>query len=368
LTTPGATAADSNPSANNAAAAVGSPASASPAVEVCGESSASTGAGNGEQRWILTKSEDKAPTARGGMEGEDGSLSMSRRQSVVAVASASGEVELAPLALVQPSRASVEAREKLPSSAPGGPVDVDEPAIPDAAPPEPATEYIPLALARIYKLRLVDDPRPRWLQPSATSPPAQAADAGAEEDPELQAPSTASAVDEYTPEELGSLVRVVFPANGGRIRAQEPPPISEGQQDGGAEPTRYDVVDRDGVVRRTLVVREGRVFRVVAVEGDGGNHGSDGKRARSSIRLGLGDFIFYSILVSEAASYSFTTFCACALVVLGGLGLTLLLLAVRGKALPALPISIFLGVAFYLLTRYFIQPWVQSVLVAQAYV
>ena len=92
------------------------------------------------------------------------------------------------------------------------------------------------------------------------------------------------------------------------------------------------------------------------------------KRARNSIKLGLGDFIFYSILVAEAAGYSYTTFVACTLVILDGLGMTLFLLAVYGKALPALPISIFLGVIFYLLTRYLIQPWIQAIFVANLYV
>lgn len=47
-----------------------------------------------------------------------------------------------------------------------------------------------------------------------------------------------------------------------------------------------------------------------------------------------GDFIFYSVLVSKAALYSFATFASCFLVVLAGLGGTLVLLAVHKKALP----------------------------------
>ena len=46
--------------------------------------------------------------------------------------------------------------------------------------------------------------------------------------------------------------------------------------------------------------------------------------------------------------------------VLLGLGLTLLLLIVAGKALPALPISIFLGVFFYFLGRYTLEPYVDN--------
>ena len=58
----------------------------------------------------------------------------------------------------------------------------------------------------------------------------------------------------------------------------------------------------------------------------------------------------------------------CSLVVLSGLGLTLLLLALRGAALPALPISIFLGVLFYVATMLVIEPWVHEIFLAQVYV
>jgi presenilin 1 len=80
----------------------------------------------------------------------------------------------------------------------------------------------------------------------------------------------------------------------------------------------------------------------------------------SSIKLGLGDFVFYSVLVSRAAVHGFSTCIACGLVILGGLGITLVLLAVFQKALPALPVSIFLGVLFYLCTRTFIVPLLEQ--------
>jgi presenilin 1 len=89
---------------------------------------------------------------------------------------------------------------------------------------------------------------------------------------------------------------------------------------------------------------------------------------RNSIRLGLGDFIFYSVMVAKAAQYSFATFAACMLVILAGLGGTLVLLSVYHHALPALPISIFLGVVFYLVTRLFIEPWIEAVLGRPYYV
>jgi presenilin 1 len=66
--------------------------------------------------------------------------------------------------------------------------------------------------------------------------------------------------------------------------------------------------------------------------------------------------------------YSFTAFASCILVILAGLGGTLLLLSVYHSALPALPISIFLGVFFYLMTRALIQPWIHIIMTEPFYV
>lgn len=76
------------------------------------------------------------------------------------------------------------------------------------------------------------------------------------------------------------------------------------------------------------------------------------------IKLGLGDFVFYSVLVGRAAMYDLMTVYACYLAIISGLGCTLGLLAVCKRALPALPISISLGVLFYLLARLLMEPLV----------
>lgn len=191
----------------------------------------------------------------------------------------------------------------------------------------PVTHRIPLAIAKLYKLPLADDPTPPWRRGERP---------------------------EYTPDELQSTVTAVFPARGGRVLLH-----NRQRRD---HPMRYSVLDRHGVHKRLLFVdTEGKVMEDLREE-------KEDEKDRTSIRLGLGDFIFYSILVSKAALYSFTTFAACTLVILCGLGLTLAILAVRGHALPALPISIFLGVVFYLLTRYSMQPFIEDVFVRQLYV
>lgn len=83
-----------------------------------------------------------------------------------------------------------------------------------------------------------------------------------------------------------------------------------------------------------------------------------GLGASGAIKLGLGDFIFYSVLVGRAALYDFMTVYACYLAIIAGLGITLLLLAFYRRALPALPVSILLGVLFYVLTRLLLESFV----------
>ena len=53
--------------------------------------------------------------------------------------------------------------------------------------------------------------------------------------------------------------------------------------------------------------------------------------------------------------------------VIAGLGITLWLLAVAKKALPALPVSIGLGIAFYFLTRWALEPFVVPAFLTMAY-
>lgn len=187
---------------------------------------------------------------------------------------------------------------------------------------------IPLAIAKLNKLRFVHGPQPSWIR-RAENP---------DQDDILD--------DNWTAEELQRDIEVIFPRGWQIVRHAE-------QREN--EAIRYAVIKPDGSTKRIIFVnQDGKVFED---RRDSSKEKGDEKEGRGSIRLGLGDFIFYSILVSKAALYSFTTFAACVPAVLLGLALTLGILAYGGKALPALPISIFLGVTFYFITRYSVQPW-----------
>ena len=86
-----------------------------------------------------------------------------------------------------------------------------------------------------------------------------------------------------------------------------------------------------------------------------------------SIKLGLGDFIFYSVLVGRAAMYDMLTVFAAYLAIIAGVVATLLLLALFRKALPALPVSIVLGVVFYFAARLLLEPVVLPMTVSMVY-
>ncbi|KAJ0410815.1 hypothetical protein ATCC90586_010138 [Pythium insidiosum] len=94
------------------------------------------------------------------------------------------------------------------------------------------------------------------------------------------------------------------------------------------------------------------------------NADADADEGDKSIKLGLGDFIFYSVLVARAALHSFLAFAVCGLLVTAGLAITMFLLA-RFDALPALPISIFSGIAGYVISVELLAPLVDELTCAE---
>ena len=74
------------------------------------------------------------------------------------------------------------------------------------------------------------------------------------------------------------------------------------------------------------------------------------------IKLGLGDFVFYSVLVGRASMHGAAPMWVCAVAVLAGLCATLALLPILQRVLPALPISIAVGIGFYFVSAWALSP------------
>jgi len=204
-------------------------------------------------------------------------------------------------------------QQQLQQQATSPPASTQPPPGPPPSPPPPSRPLtIPFSLARALNLTLVATP-PNTAQP-------------------------------YTPAENLAMVECVRP--GDRT-------FAKGEMGGDGQP--YFVRDNETGEENTYLIDQGNGKCYLAELDDDDDGGG-------AIKLGLGDFIFYSVLVSKAALYSLTTAVICTVVILFGLGATLFLLSVYKMALPALPVSIFAGVTFYGLGRYVILEAVQAML------
>ncbi|KAJ3105774.1 Presenilin-1 [Phlyctochytrium planicorne] len=82
----------------------------------------------------------------------------------------------------------------------------------------------------------------------------------------------------------------------------------------------------------------------------------------TGLKLGLGDFVFYSVLIARAALFDWITTVAVMVAVLTGMNLTIFLLAIWHKALPALPISIAFGLLFYFVSSITLTPYYNNLM------
>ncbi|XP_077486789.1 presenilin-1-like [Amblyomma americanum] len=80
------------------------------------------------------------------------------------------------------------------------------------------------------------------------------------------------------------------------------------------------------------------------------------------LKLGLGDFIFYGMLLGKASRHgTMAALVACYVSVLVGVLLTVMLLFVFRKPLPALPFSVVLGLGSYFASAIFLDPFMEAV-------
>jgi presenilin 1 len=85
-----------------------------------------------------------------------------------------------------------------------------------------------------------------------------------------------------------------------------------------------------------------------------------------SLKLGVGDFVFYSVLVGRSSLYDWITTIGTIISVFAGLVMTIMILVIKKRPLPALPISILLGILVFLVTSLTLSPMIESLVVISA--
>ncbi len=86
-------------------------------------------------------------------------------------------------------------------------------------------------------------------------------------------------------------------------------------------------------------------------------------------KLGIGDFVFYSVLIAKSATQlNLTTILACYLTIIVGLTITMTLVAYLSRPLPALPISIFLAIIVFFGNEFAIVPFYNRLSLKQNFI
>jgi presenilin 1 len=93
------------------------------------------------------------------------------------------------------------------------------------------------------------------------------------------------------------------------------------------------------------------------------NHNPSPAEKESGLKLGLGDFVFYSVLVGRVSLSDWVTTVSCMVAVISGLIATIFILVLLKKPLPALPISIFFGGIFYFVGSITLLPMIQQLMI-----
>jgi len=87
------------------------------------------------------------------------------------------------------------------------------------------------------------------------------------------------------------------------------------------------------------------------------------------LKLGLGDFVFYSVLTGTSVrSGGLIAFVCCTVAIWTGLLATLLLLITLKMPLPALPISLTLGMIFFATSSIVAEPFLRFLFNRQIYI
>nr|CAX74628.1 Presenilin [Schistosoma japonicum] len=91
-------------------------------------------------------------------------------------------------------------------------------------------------------------------------------------------------------------------------------------------------------------------------------------RDSKGVKLGLGDFVFYSLLIGRATlDGDAVTVVTCYVAILVGMCITIIVLGITRRALPALPISIACGILFYFVSSATISPFLEATAIERVF-